>query len=429
MNDAFEPVEPSLQQPLEYLRSVLIPSETLEAWAVQHRLFALSHRRVLVAATSGRLIMITRHLISGFDVSDIRCRTWRKLLYGSASSQQTLRSAPARHPTWLRRGRQARGDSTSRGCAKPRHRPCIASARRRIRPGVKNAVSASSRSCARAPAGSRSARVRHPCGKSGRRRFGCGPAATGGQADARRQAHHRCGVRGYQGKDFFLLRPARRATGSGRTARSGSAVVERLQSFTATARRLDRPLQTRIPVADLSTERPPLARTQFRLFFPYIAGDIYGSPTTGDFINPTLGADYQFEIDLNRSHKALLASLEPTELSVSYLHIEPATARVARLAPMVLQADGIEPVGRTDWVDGESRRTLLLLYFDRPASIQGVGSARGKRLRYAVQAASAGYVWVGLQLGTEENVYTVVPAPSRLLLAVAEPFPGPGNPR
>jgi len=76
MNDSFEPVEPSLQRPLEYLRSVLIPSETLEAWAVQHRLFALSHRRVLVAATSGRLIMITRHLISGFDVSDIR---WQDL--------------------------------------------------------------------------------------------------------------------------------------------------------------------------------------------------------------------------------------------------------------------------------------------------------------------------------------------------------------
>src|SRR3984885_6263629 len=76
MNDSFEPIEPSLQRPLEYLRSVLIPTETLEAWAVQHRLFALTHRRVLVAATSGRLIMITRHLISGFDVSDIR---WQDL--------------------------------------------------------------------------------------------------------------------------------------------------------------------------------------------------------------------------------------------------------------------------------------------------------------------------------------------------------------
>ena len=51
MHDSFEPIEPGLQRPLEYLRSVLIPAETLEAWAVQHRLFALSHRRLLVAAT------------------------------------------------------------------------------------------------------------------------------------------------------------------------------------------------------------------------------------------------------------------------------------------------------------------------------------------------------------------------------------------
>ncbi|MFL6606087.1 MAG: hypothetical protein ACJ8R9_32830 [Steroidobacteraceae bacterium] len=75
MSDEFV-TEPGLQRPIEYLRSILIPTETLEAWAVQHRLFALSHRRVLVAATSGRLIMITRHLISGFDVSDIR---WQDL--------------------------------------------------------------------------------------------------------------------------------------------------------------------------------------------------------------------------------------------------------------------------------------------------------------------------------------------------------------
>src|SRR3954453_5889170 len=76
MSDAADSLDPGLQRPLEYLRSVLIPSETLEAWAVQHRLFALSHRRVMVAATSGRLVVITRHLISGFDVSDIR---WQDL--------------------------------------------------------------------------------------------------------------------------------------------------------------------------------------------------------------------------------------------------------------------------------------------------------------------------------------------------------------
>ena len=68
--------ETGLERPLQYLRSVLIPTESLEAWAVQRRGFALSHRRLLVAATSGRLVVITRHLLGGFDVADVR---WQDL--------------------------------------------------------------------------------------------------------------------------------------------------------------------------------------------------------------------------------------------------------------------------------------------------------------------------------------------------------------
>src|SRR5215469_5139690 len=68
--------ETGVERPLQYLRSVLIPTETLEAWAVQRRAFALSHRRQLVAATSGRLVVITRHLLGGFDVADVR---WQDL--------------------------------------------------------------------------------------------------------------------------------------------------------------------------------------------------------------------------------------------------------------------------------------------------------------------------------------------------------------
>jgi hypothetical protein len=68
--------ETGVERPMEHLRSVLIPSETLEAWAVQRRVFALTHRRVLVAATSGRLIVITRQLLGGFDVADVR---WQDL--------------------------------------------------------------------------------------------------------------------------------------------------------------------------------------------------------------------------------------------------------------------------------------------------------------------------------------------------------------
>ena len=178
---------------------------------------------------------------------------------------------------------------------------------------------------------------------------------------------------------------------------------------------------------DLSGERPALPREQFRLLFPYVAGDLYGPPTTGDFTHPVLGPDYEFEIDLNRTLAALLASLEPTDLHESYLHIEPPQARVARLTPLMLQADGIEPVGRLEWLEADSKRELFLLYLDRPASITGRTSTAGRTVRYAISAKAAGYIWVVRQSNAEEYVYTATTSPGRLLLA-AMPVMGPGPP-
>src|ERR1700680_4478161 len=61
---------------LETLRSLLTADETLEAWASEHRLFALTHRRVCIAATSGRFISLNRRLLGGYDSADIR---WQDL--------------------------------------------------------------------------------------------------------------------------------------------------------------------------------------------------------------------------------------------------------------------------------------------------------------------------------------------------------------
>jgi hypothetical protein len=55
-----------------YLESMLVVGETVQESTVQRRLFALTHRRALVAATSGRLIGMTRGLIGGFSPVDLR---------------------------------------------------------------------------------------------------------------------------------------------------------------------------------------------------------------------------------------------------------------------------------------------------------------------------------------------------------------------
>ncbi len=68
--------EPGLEKALADLHSILVPGENVEAWATQRRLFALTRRRTLLAATSGRLIWLVRHLVSGFDVINLR---WQDL--------------------------------------------------------------------------------------------------------------------------------------------------------------------------------------------------------------------------------------------------------------------------------------------------------------------------------------------------------------
>src|SRR5450432_3736951 len=65
-----------LSAALATLQGLLTSGETLEAWATQRRLYALTHRRVCIAATSGRFISLNRRVFGGYDSADIR---WQDL--------------------------------------------------------------------------------------------------------------------------------------------------------------------------------------------------------------------------------------------------------------------------------------------------------------------------------------------------------------
>jgi Short C-terminal domain len=70
------PGEPRVERALEHIRTMLIPGETLEAWAIQRRLFALTHPRFIIIATSGRFIGVQRRILGGFKPVDVR---WQDL--------------------------------------------------------------------------------------------------------------------------------------------------------------------------------------------------------------------------------------------------------------------------------------------------------------------------------------------------------------
>jgi hypothetical protein len=71
-------VDAGLARALATLQGLLTTGETLEAWAAQRRIYALTHRRVCIAATSGRFLSLTRRLLGGYESADIRWQDLRE---------------------------------------------------------------------------------------------------------------------------------------------------------------------------------------------------------------------------------------------------------------------------------------------------------------------------------------------------------------
>ena len=153
-----------------------------------------------------------------------------------------------------------------------------------------------------------------------------------------------------------------------------------------------------------------------RLWMPYVVGDLYGSPNAGEILPVTLRPDLSFTLNLNLGHRKLDRALVPTELSQKWMAIEPAAARIARLSPFVLPAEGIAPLGICEWLDADTGKRLMLIYVDRPARIRGEIVYEGRNLRFDMTATEAGYLWIEQPQGSGE--YHAVPRPARLLLAV-----------
>ena len=93
---------------LRQLRALLLPGETLQAYAVQRRLFALVQPRLIVAATSGRFLALDRQLLGGYTLADVRWQDLRdaSVRAGIFGADLTITSlAESEHGTADARGR------------------------------------------------------------------------------------------------------------------------------------------------------------------------------------------------------------------------------------------------------------------------------------------------------------------------------------
>jgi hypothetical protein len=92
----------------EQLQTLLIEGEQVRAFALQHRLYALLHRRHLGAATTGRFIFLRRTLFGGYEPVDVRWQDLKdaRVTVGMFSATLTLRYSANLSDTASREGEQ-----------------------------------------------------------------------------------------------------------------------------------------------------------------------------------------------------------------------------------------------------------------------------------------------------------------------------------
>jgi hypothetical protein len=76
----------------DQLQTLLVPGEVVVAYASEHRLYALLHRRHLAAATTARFIFMRRPLLGGYAPFDVRWQDLKdaRLTVGMFSATLTL---------------------------------------------------------------------------------------------------------------------------------------------------------------------------------------------------------------------------------------------------------------------------------------------------------------------------------------------------
>lgn len=172
---------------------------------------------------------------------------------------------------------------------------------------------------------------------------------------------------------------------------------------------------------DMVTARPQMSQGQFKLLFPWVGGNLFGNPTTNDYIEPALDPDYAFTIDLNRSRQQVIRSLDVANLSSLDLKVEPAELRIARVATFAMKPDLSDRVGYSAWRDADNATDgYVLVYFDRAGRITGVQKSGDAERTFDVDVPAAGYYWLRNRKLAENRVeMTVGSRPKNLVLAVA----------
>ena len=159
------------------------------------------------------------------------------------------------------------------------------------------------------------------------------------------------------------------------------------------------------PITDISgvvQEFEPKARTpkklqsfdlaQSQLWFPAVSGHFFGTPNVETKWSFELSAKGEFVIEAISGELARQAT--PFDARETNFLIEPAATRIARITPFLLaQYDG-EPIGEAKWVNSDSRKERILVFFSQACRALGSLFYAGKEVRFDITVPSAGLFWL-----------------------------------
>lgn len=132
------------------------------------------------------------------------------------------------------------------------------------------------------------------------------------------------------------------------------------------------------------------------LVFPYIPGDIFGSPDSKPVFIAPVSIEARVAVNLDRLDSVLapLAATVTDAARASGLALAPADARFARMGTFPHEAETFAPVGGGGFLDPVTRDTMILVYFDRPCTITGDRVAGGDTFSHAIRVPAAGLHWI-----------------------------------
>ncbi|MFK7731904.1 MAG: hypothetical protein AB8B48_09845 [Pseudomonadales bacterium] len=138
----------------------------------------------------------------------------------------------------------------------------------------------------------------------------------------------------------------------------------------------------------------PLAGQEIQVWFPAVAGHLFGTPNVESSWSATPDEKGTFVFPL----ADIAAELEKMSLafdaSETALLLEPEDTRFARISSFAVREFDGELLGRASWNDPQSHSELILVYFDRACRMLGSVFYGEDEVRVDLQIPAPGLYWL-----------------------------------